>query len=214
MSLIEKYIRMYEEDFIFEYSTHISGKILDIEIEIDVYEYNDQYNHREKAQVTLKKGDLKYECEFCDRHKYADGFYPIMLNGQQFICFSKTIYGFVFMNADTLTVEYEYFPQCVVEEGESFEESFIIVDVKQLGDIFIFKGCYWAAPYESFAFDYSKKLFLNLSQYFGPCHSGKTAIKGDELIMYGTDEAYSKKQVTVSKQEISDALNKFGKSFF
>ena len=49
MSLIDKYILEYAEDFAFDCVDHLVTRIYDVEIYIDIFEYNDQHNYREKA---------------------------------------------------------------------------------------------------------------------------------------------------------------------
>ncbi len=210
MNLIDKYILEYTENFVFNFVQHLSERIFDIEIDIDIFQYKDRRNYREKAHVTFKKGDLIYQCDFCDSHDYENGFYPIVFDGQRFICFRKTLYGFTFINADTLSVQYEYFPESVIHG----EESFIITDVKQFDDLLIFEGCYWACPYECFVFDYKTKLFLNVSKMCDLFSLDKTVLQNNELVIHGTDENDSVKQITVSKQEIIIGINEHGKTAF
>ena len=210
MGLTDKYTLEYSNNFVFDFSEHISKRIFDVEIDIDIFEYNDQYNHREKAHVIFKKGDLIYKSDFCDSHDYENGFYPIIFDNQRLICFRKTLYGFTLINVDTLSVEYEYFPESVIHG----EESFIITDVKQLDNFLIFEGCYWACPYECFAFDYDKKLFLNLSKICDVFSLDKTVLQDDELIVYGADENDCEKQIIVSKQDIIMGMSKHGKIYF
>ena len=210
MDLIEKYILEYSEGFNFNFSKHLSQRVFDVEIDVDIFEYNDQYNCREKAHAIFKKGDLMYECDFCDKHNYESDFYPVTLNGQRFICFRKTLYGFTMLNADTLEVELEYFPEGVLDG----EESFIVVDVKQLDNILIFDGCYWACPYECFAFDYDRKLFLNISKKYDLYSLDKTELQDNNLVLYGTDENDLEKQIVVSKQDIFIGITEYGKTYF
>ena len=210
LDLIEKYILDYSEGFNFVFLDHLSKRIFDVEIEIDIFEYSAQYSHREKAHVILKKGDLTYECDFCDAHNYEDDFYPIILNGQHFVGFRKTLYGFTLINADTLSVEYEYFPESVIHG----EESFIITEVKQLDNLLIFEGCYWACPYECFVFDYDQKLFLNVSKKYNLSSLDKTELQGVNLVLYGKDENDLKKQIIVSKQDIFIGITEYGKTDF
>jgi len=210
MNSIHKHILEYAGAFVFDYVEHLSMRVFDVEIDIDIFEYKDQRNYREKAHVAFKKGNLAYECDFCDEHNYKRDFHPVTLNGQRFICFRKTLYGFTLINADTLSIEYEYFPESVIHG----EESFIITDVKQLDTLLIFEGCYWACPYECFAFDYKTKLFLNVSKMCNVFYLGKTVLQDDELIVYGTDENDSEKQITVHKQDIIAGISKYGKRDF
>jgi hypothetical protein len=210
MDSTEKYIHEYSKGFHFVFSEHLSKRVFDIEIEIEMFEYCAPDSHREKAHVILKKGDLMYECDFCDEHDYETDFYPIILNGRRFICFRKTLYGFTLINADTLSIEYEYFPESVTRG----EESFIITDVKQLDNLLIFEGCYWACPYECFVFDYDKKLFLNVSKLYGLFSLEKTELRDGKLVIYATDEIGAEKQITVSKQAFIDGIEKHGKKDF
>ena len=114
------------------------------------------------------------------------------------------------INADTLSVEYEYFPESVTRG----EESFIITDVKQLDNLLIFEGCYWACPYECFAFDYDKKMFLNVSKLYGLFSLEKTELRDGKLVIYTMDETGAEKQITVSKQAFIDGIEKHGKKDF
>ena len=208
MDLINKYILDYSEDFVFDFSQHIEKRVFDTEIEIDIFEYSTQNSHREKAHVIFTKGNLSYECDFCDQHDYENDFYPITLNGQRFLCFRKTLYGFTLLNADTLSLEFEYFPECVLDG----EESFIVADGKQFNHLLIFEGCYWACPYECFAFDYDKKLFLNVSELCGLTSLDETAIQDNKLILYGTDPKDANVQCAVSAEDLRIALTQHGKT--
>ena len=210
MDLIGKYILDYSEGFKFVFSEHLSKRIFDIEIEVDIFEYSTQYSHREKAHVIMKKDDLTYECDFCDEHNYENDFYPIIIGAKRFICFRKTLYGFTLINAETLSVEYEYFPELVIHG----EESFIITEVKQLDNLLIFEGCYWACPYECFAFDYDQKMFLNISKKYGLYSLDETELQGDNLVLCGTDGNDLGKQIIVSKQDIFIGITKYGKADF
>lgn len=207
MDLINKYILDYSEDFVFDFSQHIEKRVFDTEIEIDIFEYSTQNSHREKAHVIFTKGNLSYECDFCDQHDYENDFYPITLNGRRFLCFRKTLYGFTLLNADTLSVEFEYFPECVLDG----EESFIVADGKQFNHLLIFEGCYWACPYECFAFDYDKKLFLNVSELCGLTSLDETAIQDNKLILYGTDPKDANVQRVVSAEDLMITLTQHGK---
>ncbi|MBQ8447973.1 MAG: hypothetical protein IJX27_03460 [Clostridia bacterium] len=210
MDSIDKYILEYTEDFEFDFSEHVSTGIFGVEIEIDIFEYSDKYNYREKAHAVFKKGRLTYECDLFDEHNYENGFYPVILKGQRYICFRKTLYGFTLLNADTLQIEFEYFPKSSAEG----EESFIITETKQLDNLLIFEGCYWACPYECFAFDYDKRLFLNVSKLCGIFSLDKAVLQDNELTLYGTDENDSEKQTSLSPKDIANAMKKHGETDF
>ena len=205
--MINKYMAMYSEDFKYEFSESLNYEICGIIVKVDVWEYNGNYNHREKAFVMLEKGDLKYECECIDRHNWDNMFYPLNINGKAYLCFRKTIYGFTLLNIDTLTEAYNYFPEKVIDG----EESFIIVDAKMLGEIIIFDGCYWACPYACIAYDHRAGAFVNLLDEYG-ITDDETIIKGDTLILRGMNGNHEKKQITVTTDEIQSLLRSQGKS--
>ena len=206
MRPVEKYVSEYIDGFDFTFSEHISKRVFDVEIEVDAFEYNDRHHRREKAHVVLKKNSLQYECDCCEDHDYNSDFYPVVMHGQRFICFRKTLYGFTLLNADTLAEEYEYFPENVILG----EESFIIVDVKQLDEFLIFEGCYWACPYECFCFDYDRKLFWNVSKAYGIASVHQTALQDGSLVLLGTDENGTEKKTTVLKQDIIQGIKTNG----
>lgn len=210
MDSLEKYVLDYLGNYSFRYVESMSLHVWDVSIDLDIFEYEDKYNCREKAHVVFKKDDLTYECDFCDEHNYEDCFYPIVLGGQRYICFRKTLYGFSLINADTLAVEFEYFPECLLEE----EESFIIVDAKQIENIMIFEGCYWACPYQCFAFDYEKKLFLDVSKMCGIVSLEQIVLQENSLILSGADKKGFAKSITVTGQELMIGIDKYGKTDF
>ena len=210
MPLADNYVLEYSDGVTFEFSEHRSNQIFDVGIEIDIFEYNSRDSHREKARVTFKKDDLTYECDFCDDHNYENCFFPIFINGKRLICFRKTLYGLSLINADTLSMEYEYFPEAVARG----EESFIITVVKQLDNILIFEGCYWACPYECFAFDYDQKRFLNVSAMSNIASLDKTVTQNDRLIIHGTDKNNAKAEFAISKQDLISCINKHGETDF
>lgn len=207
--MINKYIAEYSEDFKYEFSESLNYEICGIIAKVDVWEYNSNYNHREKAHVLLEKGDLKYECDCFDRHRWDNMFYPLNMNGNAYLLFRKTLYGFTLLNTDTLTETCDYFPEIVLNG----EESFIIVDAKMLGNVIIFDGCYWACPYACVAYDPQAKLFVNLSEEYGIADD-ETIINEDILVLRGTDCNWDKKEAVISKDEIQLLLNSKGESVF
>ena len=135
--LTEKYIAEYSSGHDFAFIEHISVRISNVEIAVDVFEFYGKL-HGEKAHVIFTNGDLTYECDCCDKHNYETDFHPVVLNGQNYIIFRKSLYGFTIIDAETPAVVFEYFPEIVLQG----EESFIITDVKQLDELLIFEGCY------------------------------------------------------------------------
>ena len=76
---MDNFIKEYCGDFEFDFVEHISSKIADISINIDVYEAEktiDGIIHsREKALVNLTKNDLKYQCELFEEHNFENSFF-------------------------------------------------------------------------------------------------------------------------------------------
>lgn len=206
--IIKKYMDDYSEDFLYEHSECCSYEICGISAKIDVWEYDNGREYREKAHVLLEKGSLKYECECIDRHDWANMFYPIIISGKAYLCFRKTLYGFSFIDVESLTEEYEFFPEKVIR----WEESFIICDAKMLGDIIIFDGCYWACPYSCVAYDYRSGLFVNLSLEYGIGATDiESEIREDVLIIHGMNGDYSK---TVTCDDVRQLLKEKGNTDF
>lgn len=203
--MINKYMAEYSEDFKYEFSESLTYEICGISVKVDVWEYNSDAEYREKAHISLEKGDLKYECECIDRHEWDNMFYPLNMNGKTYLCFRKTLYGFTLLDTETLVEEYDFFPESVL----GGEESFIIVDAKILGDIIIFYGCYWACPYACIAYDNRAGVFVNLSDEYGIADD-EVVIKDDVLVLRATGCNDDKKETTFSIDEIRLLLKNKG----
>lgn len=204
---MEKYIREYCEDFEFSQIEQLSQTISGIDIKIDIFEawkeIDGLKHYREKALVTLTKGDKTYECNFYDEHSYGSSFFPVTINEKAYLLFRKTLYGFTLLDADTLTEAYNYIPENV-KKGE---ESFIITGANQLGKLLIFDGCYWAAPYECYVYDYEKKLFANISTTFGIDSLEEIEVKDDTLYISGYAFIDDEESKTVEKIISAEELN-------
>ena len=196
---MEFYIKEYCGNFQFDYVEHISLEIADISIDIDVYEAEkiiDGIMHcRERANVIFRKNGAAYICELFEEHGYKNSFFEVNLKGCSYICFRKTLYGFTLLDTETLTETYNYIPKAMLNG----EESFIIVDVKQLGDLLILEGCYWAYPYECFVFDIDKKLFVNISKFLNMESLEEASVNGNKLILTDTDGVTKE----ISKEDIA-----------
>ncbi|MBQ1991317.1 MAG: hypothetical protein II233_00880 [Clostridia bacterium] len=204
--MLDKYIADYIKGFTFTPSEHITLEISDIKADIATMEYFDGLNHREKAHVTLQKGNLKYEYDSVDMHNWDNNFFNITINERSFLCFRKTLYGFTLLDTATLLEEYEYFPSKVLNG----EESFIITDVKTFGNLIIFDGCYWACPTMFFAYDYSQKRFINLSKELGVYPEKEITIKNDTLFLIGLNDDEEEVEATITQNEIYSLLEKKG----
>jgi len=208
--MLNKYINEYIADFDFGPCEHISGEMCGINFEIDVMEYRDDSQYREKAHIVLKKGFLTYECDCIDSHNWDEFFFPLTLSGRAFLCFRKTLYGFTLLDTDTLTEKYDFFPSEVLEG----KESFIIADAKSFEDLIIFDGCYWACPYAYFAYDHAKKRFLNLSREYGLHSENKYTAEKDALILIGSNDEDEEVRAVIAKEEIYRLLNEKGTDKF
>lgn len=211
---MEKYIREYCEDFEFSQIEQLSQTISGIDIKIDIFEawkeIDGLKHYREKAFVTLTKGDKTYECTFYDEHSYGCSFFPVTIEGKAYLLFRKTLYGFTLLDADTLTEAYNYIPENV-KKGE---ESFIITGANQLGKLLIFDGCYWAAPYECYVYDYEKKLFANISTTYGIDSLEEIEVKDDMLYISGyafiDDEESKTVEKIISAEELNTQISENG----
>lgn len=181
---LQDYIAGYKSGFDFSFSRQIQTDVSGVCMQITVAEYQKEHTHRQKADVVLSKDGLQYVCECIEEHNWDKLFYPVTLSGQNFLCFRKTLYGFTLLNADTLTEEYDYFPEKVTQG----EESFIVCDTYSFGDYLIFHGCYWACACEVFAFDCSTELFANISMQAGMDDVDRCNIINNQLVLDGTDE--------------------------
>ena len=55
MDFLEQYVQNYSENYPFRYIESMSLKILDVSIGLDIFEYENKYNHRERAHVSSKR---------------------------------------------------------------------------------------------------------------------------------------------------------------
>jgi len=177
---IEEYISSYAPEFTFTQTETYDYEVLGVKVHVDVYEFSDERDHREKAHVLLSKNGLTCEFDCIESNRYDNMFCPVTLNGKTFLCHRKTLYGFSLLDPDSF-VEYEYFPEKVMRG----EESFIISSAVSFGDIIIFEGCYWAAPYIAFAYDHKNNKFLDLSEEYGFFSSDSVEV-ADELLLIDT----------------------------
>ena len=207
---MDNYIKKYCGDFDFAFAEHISLKFAKILIDIDVYEAQKTIDgiihHREKALVNLTKNNLKYQCELFEEHDYENSFFEVMLNEHSYLLFRKTLYGFTLLDTETLCEFYHYVPQAI----KTGEESFIITDVKQIGEIFVLGGCYWACPYQCFAYDFKSKLFVNVSHYLGIISLDDSTVKDNRLILNGRDNNNDGVTKEFTREELAKLISKNG----
>ena len=215
MSLAEQYIEKYKAwinsmlSDCRETVAHIEQVLCGVKICIETHDYmrEDLSAHGQLSRITFTKGELSYTCQCCDD---PTGFFPLLLAGKWYICFRRTLYGFVLLDCETLSPEYEYFPECVLESRESF----IVVTAKQIDNLLILGGCYWACPDECFVFDYEAKRFLRLSKLYPGFALDREEVREKTLILHGEDQNGEKQQISLSKEELLAALETHGAEDF
>ena len=215
MSLAEQYIEKYKawlnhtpSEFT-ETVEHTEQTLCGVKIEMETHDYMraDLSAHGQLSRITFTKGELSHTCQCCDD---PTGFFPLLLAGKWYICFRRTLYGFVLLDCETLLPKYEYFPECVLES----KESFIVVTVKQIDNLLILGGCYWACPDECFVFDYETKRFLRLSKLYPGFALDKEEVREKTLILHGEDPSGNKQQISLSKDELLAVLETHGAEDF
>ncbi|MBR5264121.1 MAG: hypothetical protein IKV50_05430 [Clostridia bacterium] len=215
MSLAEQYIEKYKAwlnsmlSDCRETVERTEQTLCGVKIEMETHDYirADLSAHGQLSRIAFTKGELSYTCQCCDD---PTGFFPLLLAGKWYICFRRTLYGFVLLSCETLLPEYEYFPKCVLES----KESFIVVTVKQIDDLLILGGCYWACPDECFVFDYETKRFLRLSKLHPRFVLDREEVREKTLILYGEDPSGEKQQISLSKDELLAVLATHGAEDF
>lgn len=180
---------------------------VNIEVESHDYMRADLSGHGQLSRITFTKGELSYTCQCCDA---PTGFFPLLLAGKWYICFRRSLYGFVLLDCETLSPEYEYFPKGVLHE----QESFIVCSARQIENLLVFGGCYWACPDECFIFDYEAKRFLRLSKLYPGFALDREEVREKTLILHGEDPSGNNQQISLSREELLAALETHGAEDF
>ena len=203
----EAYVKAYIKDDIFIDSEVTNEKIGDIDVRLTLMKCDSKQNNI--TRVHLTKGEYSYECILTDMEDWR--YYPLTLNGQDLLCFRKGLYGFTLLDAVTLTEVFDYFPEKVL----SGEESFIITGAITFRDLIVFDGCYWACPYNYFAFDLRKMKFLDIySQYQVTYHDDGMNVMDDKLILNCENDADEKVILEFSYPELCALIDKYGQADF
>jgi hypothetical protein len=106
--------------------------------------------------------------------------------------------------------EYEYFSESVLYN----QESFIVCAARQIENLLILGGCYWACPDECFVFDYETKRFLRLSKLYPRFLLDREEVAEQTLILHGEDQDGNEQQISLSKEELLAALETRGAEDF
>lgn len=214
--MVDRYIEEYKKGFVFtrEEDRESTFEVLGVHIRVEPSIFFDGRQRREKADVFLEKGEHQRQFECVDLSSGRGLFHGLTLWGKDYLFFKRTLYGFILLNAKTLQTEYEYFPQKVLEG----EESFIITEALSFGDLLIFAGCYWAAPYEYFVCDPKSMRFFALSKKYGieSAGNGTMKVQGDTLLLTGESIHNEEQEILVSLtlKELTAHLQNEGLSEF
>lgn len=209
--MLKKYISDYLDGAVFTPEAKISQEICGVKISIQPYiSEPSKKGNLEKADLTFEKNGLKYECICIDQHHWDNSIFPVKIDGKDYLCFRKTLYGFTLLSAETLIEEYDYFPETVV----TGDESFIISDAKSFSDLVIFYGCYWGAPYGCYAYDHAHKRFFDISLKSSIYDSDPPQIIGNKLVLNGVTKAGAKKELALSGNDIRAMMASTGEVRF
>jgi hypothetical protein len=203
------YITQYEKNYTFTETEREESELLGVKITVILYEYDTDTEHRDRAEIFLEKDGLRYRCEGIERPRWD--FFPVTVEGRSCILFSKTLYGFTLLDAETLTEITDFFPEKVMIG----EESFIITHAQSFGKYLILDGCYWGAPYEFAALDPAQMRFVSLTEAYGVFAGDHTArIQGDELLLKGENLEHKPAEITVSASDLDRLMTERGTTDF
>ena len=206
---LQRYIDLYKEGADLTHSETDRFHVCGVRITVTLYEYDTESEHRDRAGILLEKDGLRYECEGIERPRWD--FYPVTVDGCPCILFSKTLYGFTLLDAETLTEAFDFFPEKVMNG----EESFIITHAQSFGKYMILDGCYWGAPYEFAALDPAQMRFVSLTEAYGVFAGDHTArIQGDELLLKGENLEHKPAEITVSMTDLDRLMIERGTADF
>lgn len=207
----DDYVSQYVSAVPFGLVEEIEQEIGDIHIKIMVMEYNDGRGFYEKAHVVLTRGEHKYECFCIHEHQWDELFSFLQLDGKQYLCFRKTLYGFTLIDAETLEEAYDYFPSQVLDGHESF----IFLNAWGYRNFIVFNGCWWACPEVYYIYDYRNKKVLDVFETFSVfSHNGEVAIENDELVLECTDDDDRIVKLRLGYQELCDLMSLHGSANF
>ena len=203
------YMTQYEKNYAFTETEHEESELWGVRITVTLYEYDTESEHRDRAEILMEKDGLRYECVGIERPRWD--FFPVTVDGRSYILFSKTLYGFTLIDPDTLTEAFDYFPEKVLHD----KESFIITHAQTFGKYLIFDGCYWGAPYAFAALDPVQMRFVSLTEAYGVLAGDHTArIQGDELLLKGENVDGEPTEITVSASDLDRLMTERGTTDF
>lgn len=132
----------------------------------------------------------------------------VNINGVKHLFFIKNLYGYFFLNLETLE-EINYFPSDVLDNDE---EAFIIVDAIQFKDLLIMDGCYWGGGCFPVAMDLnSLKLIAvtDIKEVGNYNNDTPFQIVEDKLLIKNDSGIIA----SFTYKELKDQISKNGKSY-
>jgi hypothetical protein len=206
---LQRYIDLYKEGADLTYLETNRFQVCGAEITVTVSDDDHPRRYRVTADILLKKDGCRYECEGVDRNRWD--FYPVTVNGKPCILFSKTLYGFTLLDAETLTEITDFFPEKVMNG----EESFIVTHAGSFGGYLIFEGCYWGCDSIYAAYEPATHRFLNLSQAYGILPGDHYAqMWGGSLHLLGDTPDKETYEVKIKETDISSLMTERGTTDF
>ncbi len=209
---LEQYISDYLGDTPFAPDETFDLGTNGVQIHVEAFEYDGEPWCKEKALVTMKKGNLTYEYTAVDDHNWEETFYPVTVSGTDYLCFRKTLYGFTLLNTETFE-DFDFFPEKVL----SGEESYIIVEASSFGDVIVFDGCYWGSPYVFYIYDHQNKRFLDLYEALGLYSHGDVpgaTVHENLLTMKCQNQDFVPVTLNLTYEEVTRLLREKGKSLY
>ena len=206
---VTEYIALYKGDSDFTCTEQEHCEVWGTAVTVTVCEYDHAHEYRVSARILLEKNGCRYECEGVERTHWE--FFPVTVDGKSCILFSKTLYGFTLLDAETLTEVCDFFPEKVLHD----KESFIITHAQTFGKYLILDGCYWGAPYEFAALDPARMRFVSLTEAYGVFAGDHTAeALGDALILRGENLEHEPAEIIVSVSDLDRLMAERGTTDF
>ncbi|MCM1132809.1 MAG: hypothetical protein NC340_04990 [Ruminococcus flavefaciens] len=133
---------------------------------LEIIEYEETEEQRiSSAYKCILRNSGKVIYKYCclDSHNFVFKDIIHHSNGHRYYLFKVDLYGISCLDIDTLEV-YSYIPEgCEHSEEYPYGESFIVTDVHydEKSNLIAYGGCYWAAPSDIMAGDFSNPLDFN-----------------------------------------------------
>lgn len=161
---IDKYMTIFDE----KHLTEINSYILSDEFSLQIREYEDNRENimfaaNKCALIETSSQKIIYEYNEFNCHVIPITKIIHHSSGHRYYPFHVDLYGISYLDIDTMEV-YNYIPEGYPHLYRApMGESFIITDVfyDKKSDLIAYNGCYWAAPSDVMAGDFSNPLNFN-----------------------------------------------------